>query len=198
MSFIRACIGEVLNAAESQLVRPDPGRSRREDTRIAPVLVSPELLSRASRIDGALLLDPAGRCFAIGVVLDGDARPECLPSRGARYNSAVRYVHASGPSRMAIVYSDDRTMDVVPLLRPRMPRDKIASAVASLEAANKEDYHGPRFFLDQHRFYLTAEQCDRANAAIERIHQTPLEVGELRIPHRAFEPDPGMDDSYLL
>lgn len=88
---------------------------------ITPVLVTPELLARASRIDGGLLLDPAGHCCAIGVVLDGEASDDCQPSRGARYNSAVRYVHGSPSRRMAIVYSDDQTLDVVPLLRASAP-----------------------------------------------------------------------------
>jgi hypothetical protein len=172
-------------------------RLSRQSTPITPILVTPELLARAGRIDGGLLLDPTGHCFAVGVILDGETRDECQPSRGARFNSAVRYVYASETRRMAIVYSDDRTLDVIPLLRPRVARAKIAAAVAELEAATTDTYHRARYFLDTHRFYLSPEQCAIANAAMKRIYATPAEVGEIRLSLRPFEPDPAMDDSYL-
>jgi len=166
-------------------------------TPITPVLVTPELFARASRVDGGLLLDPSGHCCAIGVVLDGEANDACKPSRGARYNSAVRYVHNLNARRMAIVYSDDRTLDVVPLLRPRVSRALIVETLVTLEAATSDDYHRPRHSLDKHRFYLDADQCERANAAMTRIFAAPAEVGELRFPVARFEPDPAMDEGYL-
>ncbi len=172
-------------------------RLSRQCTRIVPTPVTSELLTRASRIDGGLLIDPTGRCFAIGVILDGETTDECQPSRGARFNSAVRYIHASQVRRMAIVYSDDRTLDIIPLLNPRMSREKIVSALADLEAATIDTYHRPRLFLDRHRFYLSPEQCVAANAAMERIYATPQTLGEIRLSLAPFSHDPAMNSSYL-
>ncbi len=74
----------VVVAADAEL---EAARLSRQCTRIVPTPVTPELLTRASRIDGGLLIDPTGRCFAIGVILDGETTNECQPSRGARFNS---------------------------------------------------------------------------------------------------------------
>jgi hypothetical protein len=175
----------------------EAARLSRQCTRIVPTLVTPELLTRASRIDGGLLIDPTGWCFAIGVILDGETTKECQPSRGARFNSAVRYVYASQVGRMAIVYSDDRTLDIIPLLNPRVSRKKIEDALADLEAATMDTYHRPRHFLDRHRFYLSPEQCADANAAMERIYATPHRVGEIRLTLEPFSPDPAMNSRYL-
>ncbi len=33
---------------------------------------------------------------------------------GARYNSAIRYIHSEEVPRLAVVFSDDQTVDVIP------------------------------------------------------------------------------------
>jgi hypothetical protein len=109
----------------------------------------------------------------------------------------VRYVASSKKARMAIVISDDATLDVVPLLRPRIEAAAIEKAINDLEAADTENYHEPRRFLDEHRFYLDAVQCARANAAYCRIDALPREVGELRLGLDEFVPNQLMNDTYL-
>lgn len=155
------------------------------------------LLASASRIDGAILIDPEGVCHAIGVVLDGPAHDGCTPARGARYNSALRYVTGSKMSRLAIVVSDDHTVDVLPLHRARISAKKLEVAVSQLERSTQDDYHRPRLFLSDHRFYLNQVLCNRANAAIERIAAEPLELGEIRLSTATFTPNPAFDESYL-
>lgn len=165
---------------------------------ITPCEVSETLLTSASLIDGAILIDPNGICHAIGVVLDGPAHPACSPARGARYNSALRYVAASGVPRLVIVVSDDQTVDVLPLHRPKVSALAIAGALERLEQATVDDYHRPRNYLTDHRFYLTQDQCDRFNAAVTRIESKPLELGELRWDTEPLSPDWDFDDSYLF
>jgi hypothetical protein len=131
------------------------------------------------------------------VILDGNAIDLCEPARGGRFNSAVRYVHNTPTARMAIVVSDDRTLDVIPLLRPRVSAAKIEEALVALSKATLDDYHGPRAFLDDHRFYLNAEQCERANAALDRVEKMPRGTGEIVIITTRFAPNPAMDPSYL-
>ncbi len=172
-------------------------RLQRQGTHVAPTRLTPELLRQVSSIDGAILVDPRGDCHAVGVILDGGARPECTPARAARYNSAIRYVHSCDTPRLAVVVSDDRTVDVVPLLRPRIEPSSIRNAIDKLESSSKDNYHGWINWLDEHRFYVNKNQCDRINAALERIRQEPCEVGKIYISRPEFVPNPDFNETYL-
>lgn len=52
-----------------------------------------DLVENISKIDGSILIDPNGRCHAISVILDGIACKIGDSSRGARYNSAIKYIN---------------------------------------------------------------------------------------------------------
>lgn len=179
-------------------VEREAERLAAQGTQIAPTSLTLTLLNRASRIDGTILVAPDGICHAIGVILDGEANAQCTPSRGARYNSGIRYVAASVVPRVAIVMSEDRTLDVIPLLRPRMSRRTIEEAVAALEAATLDDFHKPRTRLTDLKFYLNQDQCSRINAVLDRFDAIPRELLELRYIGPRFSPDPEMNDSYLV
>jgi len=176
----------------------EAARLAQQGTGIEPTLLTEELLRRVSGIDGTIILDPHGICHAVGVILDGSANPECTPSRGSRFNSGLRYVAAARVRRLAIVVSDDHTVDIIPMLRQQVSRTLIDHNVAALETASLDDYHKPRNWLDTHRFYLNAGQCARVNAALDRIEKLPLDVGEFVIQTTRLQPDPEMDDSYLV
>ena len=172
-------------------------RLQRQGARVAPTRLTPELFRQVSSIDGAILVDPHGVCHAVGVILDGAARPECTPARGSRFNSAVRYVRSSPTPRLAVVVSDDRTVDVIPLLRPRIKPSVIHNVLSELESSTKDDYHDSINWLNRHRFYLDHGQCDHINAALKRIGQEPREVGEIQINWDEFVPDPEFNETYL-
>ncbi len=172
-------------------------RLSKQGTNIAPTRLTELLLRSVSSIDGTILLDPAGFCHAIGIILDGEATDQCTPSRGSRYNSGVRYVQASGSRRLAIVVSDDRTVDIIPQIRRLASGSKIEQHVAVFEAATFDNYHDSRNWLDGHRFYVNAEQCDRINKTIDRLDALPKEVGLLYLSTERFEIHPEMDESYL-
>jgi hypothetical protein len=189
-------VGSMIVVAED--ADSEAARLSSQGTRIEPVELSVDLLRQASAIDGSILLDPHGRCHAIGVILDGMANDQCTPSRGSRYNSAVRYVRSSEVRRLAIVVSDDRTVDIFPALRPRQHRKELADHISALAGSTTENYHSPMNWLDSHRFYLNAEQCEQINAAIARLDAQPREVGEIRFLRKPFEVDPEFDASYLF
>ena len=172
-------------------------RLQGQGTRIKPTILTPDLYCEVSGIDGTIIIDPHGVCHAIGVILDGPARPECTPSRGARYNSAIRYIHSGEIPRLAVVFSDDQTVDVIPEWRPRIKRSTLERTIAALETATKENYHTAMKWLDAHRFHLNQEQCNRINVALRRIKEEPMEDGEIRRDWQEFSPDPGLDDSYF-
>ena len=88
-------------------------------TLIRPTVFRSELASRVSTIDGALLIDLNGVCYAMGLIVDGDAGAIAGdPSRGARYNSLLRYVGARrdcGQMCVAVVISEDGDVSWIPL-----------------------------------------------------------------------------------
>lgn len=172
-------------------------RLAKQGTGIEPVRLTEQLLRRVSGIDGTIILDPTGQCHAIGVILDGIATDECTPSRGSRFNSAVRYVQSGSARRLAIVVSDDRTVDIFPQLRPRISRALLERNIAAFEVATLDNYHKARNWLDFYRFYLNAPQCARVNAALDRLDALQKEVGEIYILTNPFEVNMEWEDSYL-
>ena len=189
-------IGSMIVIAEDAV--SEALRLEAQGTNIQPVELSIELLRQVSTIDGSILMDPQGYCHAIGVILDGLANDNCTPSRGSRFNSAVRYIRSGTVRRLAIVVSEDRTVDLFPLLRPRQSRKELDDYVRAFTAASVHDYHASMNWLDSRRFYLSAQQCADINAALARIEAFPQEVGEIRFLQSPFSADPEFDDSYLI
>jgi hypothetical protein len=169
-----------------------------QGTKIVPTKLTPELYRRVSNIDGTIIIDPHCVCHAVGVILDGPARDECTPSRGARYNSGIRYVGATSTPRLAVVVSDDRTVDVIPVFRPRIRRSAVEEHVARLEISTIDDFHSAIAWLDEHRFYIDASQCERVNTAQKRLDLEPREVGEIRFLRAEFRPDPRCTKDYFI
>jgi hypothetical protein len=80
---------------------------------LEPVALTPDRVERLTSIDGAVLIDLEGNCHAVGVILDGRASRRGDPARGARFNSAVRYVDASDAPCVAIVVSEGGGTDLI-------------------------------------------------------------------------------------
>jgi DNA integrity scanning protein DisA with diadenylate cyclase activity len=92
-------------------------RLQNQCTAIKPISLQPKRVALLTAIDGAVLIDCRGRCYAIGVILDGLSSDLGDPSRGARYNSAVRYIETATRNHnrkcLAIVVSVDGLVDLV-------------------------------------------------------------------------------------
>ena len=148
-----------------------------QGTPITPCLLTSKLLKHLTPIDGAILIDPEGTCHAIGTILDGKATPKGDPGRGARFNSAVRYVESSWDKVrcFAVVVSEDGGVDFVPNLRPPIKRSSIDRAIARLESYKSEDrlpvrrYREILDWLDEHRFYLKQADCDLLNELVSEL-----------------------------
>ncbi len=101
-------------------------------TPITPIRLDADLTRAVTAIDGAVLLDSAGTCHAFGVILDGVASGAGTPARGARFNSAVRYVSARKPEKVvAVVISEDGHVDLVPRLRPQITRAELDQLIGT-------------------------------------------------------------------
>jgi hypothetical protein len=79
---------------------------------IQPTSLSSALVSSVSSIDGALIVDPRGMCHSIGVILDGSVSSRGTPRRGARFNSALRYVDTCKDA-LALVVSEDGDVELI-------------------------------------------------------------------------------------
>ncbi|MVN76716.1 hypothetical protein GO988_10325 [Hymenobacter sp. HMF4947] len=107
----RQAKGTLLVITTEALAEAD--RLKLQCTLIEPVPLTPLITQLVTAIDGAVLLDPEGYCYSIGVILDGKASGHGTSTRGARYNSAVRYVESSPYPCLVVVVSEDGMVDVL-------------------------------------------------------------------------------------
>ena len=168
---------------------------------VKPHKMTAELLRHVTPIDGAVLLSPDGACHAIGTILDGIAAANGDPSRGARYNSAVRYVESTTAPCLAVVVSEDGRVDYVPDLRMPISRVEIETRLDALKRilasgkVKRRVYYEIIGWLDAHRFYLVQEHCDRLNNLVSEIDGL-LESTDphlLTSIHSVYTPHPQMD-----
>lgn len=73
------------------------------------------LINQLTKIDGAIYIDIEGRCHSLGVILDGEASEDGDSSRGARYNSALRYRNREimRDKCVIVVISEDGMINVI-------------------------------------------------------------------------------------
>ncbi|WP_405819582.1 hypothetical protein OG241_30075 [Streptomyces sp. NBC_01390] len=171
---------------------------------IEPTLLTAGLLTQLTDMDGGVLVDPQGRCHAIGVILDGKAQGKGDPARGSRFNNAVRYLGSNPPATIVIVYSADGTINILPQLHPRVDKAVVTSAVDDYLAAASTDP------LDVHEtsnawdvvkllcFYLSDQQCEMLNQARVRVDEWEEKNLNFRIVRSDLIANPDMNDSYWL
>ena len=102
----------------SKNARSESYRLRNQGFCIEALPLTPSIVRSITSIDGAVLMDLDGSCHGIGVILDGIATDKGDPSRGARYNSAIRYVETITKTPeysncFAIVISEDGDVDMI-------------------------------------------------------------------------------------
>lgn len=184
--------------AEAEAERLQPQAHAVEPTRL-----SPRAFSALTGIDGAVLVSPEGLCHAVGVILDGAATGTGDGSRGARYNSAIRYLAGAGKGSMVIIVSEDGRIDLLPKLMRRLRRSTVERAVSRLVAAAEEGEDYEKFSrLDvacqRLEFYLNQDQCDAVNDARDAVQGREWAAEHLRRQFVPVAPDPAMDDSYFV
>lgn len=98
----------------------ETARLAAQSSAIEPVMVSQEIISHVSSVDGAILISPDGIVHSFGVILDGKATKNGNSARGARYNSAIRYVDgekARNINCLALIVSEDGYVDLYSTLK---------------------------------------------------------------------------------
>jgi hypothetical protein len=196
--------------------RDEAERLTPQAQQVLPRELHQRLLSAVTSIDGAVLVDPAGTCHAVGVILDGHASGRGDSSRGARFNSALRYQEAQSGQCLVIIVSEDGMIDLIPNLRRQVSRSSVDEAVRQLEDSLTDDPDYEDFFrhwehLESLAFYLSTEQCDRVNAAREALesHRSRTSLSSLNadegligrisvVGWTPFAPNADMNASYFL
>ena len=160
-------------------------------TSISPRFLTKDLVENLTSIDGAIIIDTFGKCHALGVILDGESSPGIgSAKRGARYNSACRYVVSSknrGHLCMAVIVSEDGPVDIQPELRSQICKSDITSKLDrfdELEKLNPERFdlayelNKVYFWFKEHEDYITYEQARQVNSLMEKLFPKP-EPGEM-------------------
>jgi len=93
-------------------------RLKNQCFQVAPITMTNDVIRSVINIDGAIMMDLDGVCHGIGAILDGMATSRGDASRGARYNSAIRYVETISKTDdfsdcVAVVISDDGFIDII-------------------------------------------------------------------------------------
>jgi len=161
------------------------------------------VLTAATGIDGAVLVGPDGRVHAVGVILDGVATGTGDSGRGARYNSAIRYLAGDGRGAMVIIVSEDGKIDLLPKLKRRLRRETVQRTVdrlvaRSAEGEDLEAFDRANRAVEEIEFYLNQDQCNAVNDAREAVAGRRWVEDHLRRQFVPVAPDPAMDDSYFV
>ena len=176
-------------------------RLAHQSTCIESKCLTPETISLVTSIDGAVLLNPQGTCFAIGVILDGLATDKGNPARGARYNSAIRYAHPKSECLIVIV-SEDGYIDLVPDLMPQLSRNILFNKIQELEIMARSDFKIKDFnklmdWFQRHAFYCSGDICDKINALRIQIEEK-FPKYSCKIVYNDLRPNKEMNDSFFL
>lgn len=177
---------------------------------VQPTEISDEMMAQLTDMDGGVLVDPQGRCHAIGVILDGLASGTGDPGRGSRYNNPIRYLRTSKgtekniPNAVVVVYSTDGAIDILPPYPRKVEQALIKHLVARLirnADVSTPDLNDLGFVLQalrDHQFYLSQRQCTDLNEALDRLDQTLTDSAIRDALRQRFDPDPRMDEDRFL
>ena len=183
----------------------EANRLANQSTVIEPTLLNESLIINVTSIDGAILLDSNGICHSIGIILDGISTDKGTSERGARYNSAIRYVENNKKKCIAVIISEDGMVDLYPDLLPRIKQSTIKKNLTDLrELANNDVLDDDKYmktmnWIEDHRFYLSKEQCDEINTITALYHeQEKKDPYQFFIPRNNLQPNNDMNDSYFI
>lgn len=139
--------------------------------KIKPMRINKDIIHQITSIDGAVLIDIDCTCHAIGVILDGIATANGDSSRGARYNSAVRYYEhmINKAQTVLVVISEDGLIDLIPDLKAQIKHSVIVAQIRELTKLSQTDIYKRRNFnrlmefFQEHDFYLSPKECATVN-----------------------------------
>ncbi|MDP4266091.1 MAG: diadenylate cyclase [Bacteroidota bacterium] len=190
----------------TDIVESESKRLGKQCFKIKPQKLTKDIINQITSIDGCVLMDKDSMCYAIGVILDGLATEKGDSSRGARYNSAIRYYEYMGKKypTFIIIISEDGLINYLPDLMPQIKHSVITNGIEeleklnSLEKADKRIFNKMIDFFENNEFYLSKEECERINELREMIEKKDRETESIGIIRRKLLPNDEMNDSFFL
>ncbi|WP_088126198.1 diadenylate cyclase [Bacillus sp. JEM-1] len=154
-----------------------------------------QVVEKITNIDGALYMDIDGYIHAIGVILDGYAKiGEGDSSRGARYNSAIRYKNGKGVNGkcVIVVISEDGMIDIIPdseiekqikdlvrEVKSAYDKKEYTKALSLVEKLEKLNPRRPETFLSKARILMRIDGAqENALEAINYAIQLREDYGD--------------------
>lgn len=172
---------------------------------LKPLKLDDKIIQQITSIDGAVLLDRDSICHAIGVILDGLATNKGDASRGARYNSAIRYYEQFGKdnSLILVIISEDGMINLIPDLKPQIKHSLILGAIEDFksifdeEELNYKAFNQGMSFFQSLNFYLTKDECESINKLRKDIEEKfKKDLVMMHIVYSDLHPNEEMNDSY--
>lgn len=189
----------------SQQAAKEARRLAKQATPVKPFKLTEENIATFTDIDGALIIDTTGRCHAIGAILDGPASDRCDPSRGARYNSAIKYTYLGKKLKpcLILVKSDDGMTDIIPHLRAQIYASDLMESLnrfrsqATQRPIKWKEYFAANDEMRRFGFYFSPEQCEEINRLEQQATAVLIKDGP--VPTRGpLRPHPDMNPSYFV
>ena len=204
-------VSEAINQKHGTIIvisagaKKEAERLAKQSFPIKPIVLTKDIIKPLTNIDGAVLIDPSCTCYAIGVILDGVATEKGDSSRGARFNSAIRYFECTKDqySTLIIIVSEDGMIDLIPYLRPQIKKSSISAKIANIiEISKMENVDIKRFnntmdWLKEYKFYISLKECNKINALRVEI-ENKFNEDAIRIVWPDLMPNSEMNDSYFL
>ena len=172
---------------------------------LKPVKLTDNLIQQITAIDGAVLIDRNSICYAIGVILDGLATDKGDSSRGARYNSAIRYYEQFGKEGglVLVIISEDGMINLIPDLKSQIKKSDITNFISEFKKIltanelNHKSFNYGMSYFQSINFYLTQSECDEINDTREKIEEKfKIDLAMMRIIYDDLKPHPEMNNSY--
>lgn len=190
----------------SENAQKESDRLGKQSFSVKPMKLTSNAIQQVTSIDGAVLLDKNSICYAIGVILDGLATEKGDSSRGARYNSAIRYFENSGKETplVIVIISEDGMINLIPKLLPQIRHSEIINRITELIDLNKlEKVERKRYYpiinwFENNQFYLTKDECDSVNILKKDLEQKEKEPADVWIVRNDLKPNSEMNESYYV
>ncbi|GGI25026.1 diadenylate cyclase [Pedobacter mendelii] len=190
----------------SNAAKEEAERLSEQSFKVKPVVLNRGLMQQVTSIDGAVLLDTNCLCYGIGVILDGIASSYGDSSRGARFNSAVRYYEFMEKKTgiVLVVISEDGMINLIPELKPQVLHSNILKKIAELQLlVDTDDSDRRRFniimeFFSQNNFYFSEKECTLINGLKATLEHKYRFIDGVKMIYDNFEPNKKMNSSYYL
>jgi RNAse (barnase) inhibitor barstar len=188
----------------SDKAKQEAGRLGKQCFPLKPLRLDQSIIRQITSIDGSVLIDRDAVCYAVGVILDGKATDKGDSSRGARYNSAIRYYEEYGKddSTVLVIISEDGMINLIPNLMPQIRHSLIIDAIGNFKelseknTVDRRSFNKLMGFFKNVEFYLSKEECEGINMLRKIIEEKDKDSDAIKIVFEDLKPNSEMNQTY--